>query len=343
MSLALVKGGRKDYTVVMNSEMGNKKNKEASAINAEFACAGEPCFTLGEHIALRSEEDIEALCGLIGAEDGLAAARWLLEPDNLKMILLAIPKEDFLLFRRAAEKTFINDEGVILPRHRSALIFCLMTAFSTRRGVFIVVPEEIRRLWRDLDRLGFGEYKLRRDELDLFASACAKLYGALPLEELCEIFALRSGFGGISVSEAAAMLEGLDDGQFYTIEDGLVLHPAARSELARDYISVRAGTERYLPEREKLERLGEGDYYDIFRELELYRLRIQEQIGESRAMAMVDSLYLLLAGELYGPFVRKELFDRFGVEEDRQLTEKLKRKVRQWRLYGHTAEELEKR
>ncbi|MBP5167405.1 MAG: hypothetical protein ILP09_09135, partial [Oscillospiraceae bacterium] len=321
----------------------DNRNTGASALNAEFACPTEPCFALSEHIELRSREDIEALCGVIGVRDGQEAARWLLEPENLKMILLAIPKADFLLFRRAAGETFINDEGVVLPRHRSALMFCLMTAFKTRRGIFITVPTEIKRLWSDLDRLGFGEYKLKRDELDAFAAACAKLYGALTLDELCEIFALRSEYGSITKQQALSMLEGLDDGQGYVIEDGYVLHPTARPELAGDYISVRAGIERYLPDREKLERLGEGDYYDIFRELELYRLSVEDSMGESRAMAMVDSLYMLLASELYGPFVRRDFFEWFGLEEDRQLTEKLKRKVRQWRLYGHTAEELEKK
>ncbi len=323
--------------------VNDNTNSASSALNADFACPCEPCFALDEHIALRSREDIEALCGVIGTGDGRAAARWLLEPENLKMILLAIPKADFLLFRRAAGETFINDEGVVLPRHRSALMFCLMTAFKTERGIFIVVPEELRRLWRDLDRIGFGEYKLKRDELDAFAAACAKLYGALTLEELCEIFALRSEYGSITKQQALSMLEGLDDGQGYVIEDGYVLHPTARPELAKDYISVRAGIERYLPDREKLERLGESDYYDIFRELELYRLSLQENMGESRAIAAVDSLYMLLASELYGPFVRKDFFDWFGIKEDKQLTEKLKRKVRQWRLYGHTAEELEKK
>lgn len=313
----------------------------ASEFNAEFSVNAEPCFSLSEQMSLRSREDIEALCAVLGAENREEAEKWLTQPENLKMILLAIPKDDFLLFCRAAKEPFIDDGGVMLPRHSGALMFCLMTAFKTDRGIFIVVPTEIKQLWRDLDRTDFSRYKLSRDTLDGFAVACAKLYGALPLEELCEIFGLRSDYGRITPQQAREMLDGLDDGQGYIIADGMILHPTARPELAQQYIRARSGIERYLPDREKLEQLGEGDYYEIFRELELYRLSVQDGLGESKAMAMVDSLYMLLAAELYGPFVRTEFFRRFGLKEDKQLVDSLKKKVRQWRLYGHTAEELE--
>lgn len=316
----------------------SKKNTPdiKNSYNAPFAYERPACFSLREHIALRSDEELAALQKILGTED---IEGWLTCGENLRSVLLALPSADFELFIRAAGRAFMDDDGVLLAHHTCAMMFCLFSAFLSDGGIYIVVPSELKALWHDIDRLDFTAYKRRRDTLDFFAVAAAKLYGVIPMSELCEIFELRVG-EKLSVSDAEKLLDGLSDGSAYVIEDGLLLHPAMPRARAQDYIQARAGIERYLPVRAKLEYLGQGDYYDVFHELEMLRLSAEQELGEQKAYAMADSLYMLLASELYGPFVRTDFFQSFGLPYDHELIESLKPKVRQWRLYGHTAEEL---
>jgi hypothetical protein len=311
-------------------------------LNLKYAYETQPVYSLKEQLGLKSEDDLNSLKSLAGTEDVI---KWLTSPENFKMLLTALPAADFDLFSRAAETTFLQDEQLFLPRHASLTAFSLMTPFAVKGTVYCVVPSELKNLWHDLKRLNFSDYKRKRDMIDAYAHACVKLYGALSLDEFVEIFNLESG-GKTDKKEAEGYLYELADGEYYRQEEGLLLHALLPLENAQGYIEARQGIPRYLPQHEKMLQFGEGAYYDVFHELEIFRLETEDRLraadeegAEQKAYILTDTLYMTLTCELADE-EHSELFGEFGLSEDTARIRELKNNVRLWADYGHTPNEL---
>lgn len=309
--------------------------------NRRLAREGEPVFSLAGILAQKTEKERAELVRLAGTED---LAAWLQDPENFTMLLNALPAADFALFAKAAEAPFLQEDQVFLPMHGGLIHFGLMQPYLYGDKLYLVIPTELRALWGDLKRTGFPERKRRKDLIDSYAQACVKLYGVLPLEEFFSILKQRGGEE--RTPECEELLAALADGTYYTIADKLLLHAGLEANEAGPYLAAREGLPPYLPSHEKLLRLGDGDYYDVFHELELWRLELEEGFRSAgkdspdrMAMDFADTLYAILRTEL-GDTEHKALFDAFGVVPDEPRVRQIKDKTRLWCLRGNTPEEL---
>jgi hypothetical protein len=309
--------------------------------NRRLAREGEPVFSLAGILAQKPEAERQELSRLAGTED---LASWLLDPKNLTMLLNALPAADFSLFCKAAEAPFLQEDQVFLPMHSGLIHFALMQPYLYGDKLYLVIPTEVRELWRDLKTTGFPEQKRRKDLLDSYAQACVKLYGAIPLDEFFSILKQRGGEN--RDRDAETLLFTLADGTYYTIEGDLLLHAGLDATEAAPYLEARKGLPPYLPAHDKLLRYGDGDYFDVFHDLELWRLELEDRFRESgaespeqRAMDFVDSLYAVLRTELADE-THGELFAAFDLEPEEERVRRIKDKTRLWCLYGNTPEEL---
>ncbi len=234
--------------------------------NRALADTGEPVFALAAILERRGKAARDKLKQLTGADN---LYRWMTDAKNLSMLLMALPPADFALFTRAAEAPFIKEKEVFLPMHSGLIGFCLLQPYLVGEELYLVVPTELRTLWQDLKRTDLPRRKQLHDTLDAYAQAAVKLYGALPLADFGEMLRLRTELR--LNGEAEDMLRDLADGTYYAVEEGLLLHCGLSAAEAAPYLSAREGLPRYLPVHEKLLRLGDGDYYDVFHELELWR------------------------------------------------------------------------
>ena len=314
---------------------------QLSERNRRLAREGEPVFSLSGILAQKSEAERQELIKLSGTED---LAGWLQEPKNLTMLLNALPAADFSLFCKAAEGPFLQEYQVFLPMHSGLIHFALLQPYFYEEKLYLVVPTEIRTLWRDIKASGFPEQKRRKDLIDSYAQACVKLYGVLNLDEFFSI--LKQKGGESRTKEAEDLLFMLADGTYFTVENKLLLYAGLDTAEAKPYLEARAGFPPYIPSHEKLLRLGDGDYYDVFHDLELWRLELEEffrsageESPEQRAMDFVDSLYAILRTELRDE-EHGELFAAFGLSPDEARVRRIKDKTRLWCLYGNTPEEL---
>ena len=310
-------------------------------LNRSLADTGEPVFALAAILERRGKAARDRLKQLTGAQNLYA---WLTDAANVSMLLMALPPADYSLFTKAAEAPFIKEKDVFLPLHSGLIGFCLLQPYQVKDELYLVVPTEIRSLWRELKNTDLPRRKHLRDTADAYAQAAVKLYGVLSLEDFGEMLRLRSDVR--LTKEAEAVLRELGDGTYYSVEEGLLLHRGLSPEEARPYLEAREGLPRYLPVHEKLLRLGDGDYYDVFHDLELWRLEAEEQYrsegdeeAEEKATAFADTLYAVLTMELgredHGP-----LFEQFGLPRDEERVEKIKQQARLWCLGGNTPAEL---
>ena len=309
--------------------------------NRKLACSGEPVFALRGVLALKSEGELEELRKIAHTED---VAAWLCEPETMKMLLFALPSADFELFSKAAEQPFMQEDEVVLPVHAALLHFALLQAYLVEDRLYLVVPTELRELWRDIKRTNFPRKKRLRDKVDGYAQAAVKLYGALPFALFCRMLKLRGEEA--KEQEIRETLVDLADGNYFYIEEDMLLYPGLNCEEAKQYLDSRAAFPMYLPSHEKLMRLGDGDYYDVFHELELWRLELEDEMKEAgdenaaqKAMHFADSLYAVLRTELADESHR-ELFDYFGIAPDEDRVRKMKDYTRLWCLFGNTPQEL---
>ena len=309
--------------------------------NRALADTGEPVFALAAILERRGAEARRRLKELTGADNLYA---WLTDASNLSMLLMALPAADFALFTKAAEGPFLQEKEVFLPMHTGLIGFCLLQPYLVGEELYLVVPTEIRGLWNDLKRSDFPRRKQLRDTLDAYAQAAVKLYGALFLADFGEMLRLRAELKWNE--EAEAVLRSLADGNYYGVEENLLLYRDMRPEEAQPYLAAREGLPRYLPVHEKLLRLGDGDYYDVFHELELWRLETEETFreageedAEEKATAFSDTLYAVLRMEL-GTEDHSPLFAQFGLEPDEERVAEIKQQVRLWCLGGNTPAEL---
>ena len=314
---------------------------QMSERNRRLAREGEPVFSLAGILAQKTEEERAELVRLAGTED---LAAWLQDPENLAMLLNALPAADFALFAKAAEAPFLQEDQVFLPMHGGLIHFALMQPYLYGEKLYLVIPTELRALWSDLKRTGFPEQKRRKDLIDSYAQACVKLYGGLLLEEFFSVLKQRGGEGRSRENEE--LLFSLADGTYYRIEGKLLLYAGLNAEQAAPYLAAREGLPPYLPSHEKLLRLGDGDYYDVFHELELWRLELEEEFRaagkecpDRMAMDFADTLYAILRTELEDT-EHGELFTAYDVPPDEPRVRRIKDKTRLWCLRGNTPEEL---
>ncbi len=309
--------------------------------NRRLAREGEPVFSLAGILAQKTEEERAELTRIAGTDDLEA---WLQEPDHFAMLLNALPAADFALFSKAAEAPFLQEDQVFLPMHGGLIHFALMQPYLYGGKLYLVIPTELRAVWSDLKRTGFPERKRKKDLIDSYAQACVKLYGVLPIGEFFSVLKQRGGEARTSESEELLTL--LADGTYYTVEDDLLLYSGLNKTEAAPYLVAREGLSPYLPSHEKLLRLGDGDYYDVFHELELWRLELEEEFRaagketpERMAMDFADTLYAILRTELEDT-EHSELFAAFDLVPDEPRVRRIKDKTRLWSLYGNTPEEL---
>ncbi len=309
--------------------------------NRRLAREGEPVFSLAGILAQKTEAERAELSRLAGTED---LAAWLQDPDHFTMLLDALPAADFALFSKAAEAPFLQEDQVFLPMHSGLIHFALMQPYLYGGKLYLVIPTELRALWSDIKRTGYPERKRRKDLIDSYAQACVKLYGVLPLEEFFSILKQRGGEN--RTQEAEDLLSAMADGTYYAIEDKLLLYAGLDAKEAAPYLSAREGLPLYLPAHEKLLRLGDGAYYDVFHELELWRLELEEEFRSAgkedparMAMDFADTLYAILRTELEDT-EHKALFEAFGLVPDEIRVRRIKDKTRLWCLFGNTPDEL---
>ena len=310
-------------------------------LNRRMADKGEPVFALAAVLERRGKEARDRLKQLTGASNLYA---WLTDAKNLSMVLMALPSADYALFTKAAEAPFIKEKDVFLPLHSGLIGFCLLQPYQVEEELYLVVPTEIRNLWRELKNTDLPRRKQLHDVLDAYAQAAVKLYGVLSLADFGEMLRMRSEVR--LNAEAEAMLRSLGDGTYFTVTEDQLLHRGLTPAEAAPYLEAREGLPRYLPPHEKLLRLGDGDYYDVFHELELWRLEAEEAYraegdgeAEEKATAFVDTLYTVLSMEL-GPEDHGPLFTQFGLKQDEARVEEIKKQVRLWCLGGNTPAEL---
>lgn len=315
---------------------------ELQTENRRLADSGEPVYALSEALARRAPEQQARLRELAG---GAAPEYWLTRPETLEMLLLALPAADYSLFVRAAEQPFLQAGELPLSHHIGLLELCLLQAYWVQDALYLVVPGELRALWRELKQTGLPQRKQYRDTVDAYAQAAARLYGALPLPELERL--LREQ-GGLSAADGiSALLEQLADGSLYHLEDGLLLAPGLTAAAAQPYLRAAAAYPRYQPAHEKLLYLGEGGYYDVFPALEQWRLEL-EAVFQTREEAEPAALAELCCDRLYA-ILQAELCDRshaaffapLGLAPDEERVQALKRQVRLWCLGGNTPAALE--
>ena len=309
--------------------------------NRQLADRGEPVFALTA-ILERKDAEVKARLRQLAGSDDLAA--WLTEPNNLKMLLMALPSADFALFQKAAEVPFLKEQEVFLPMHGGLIGFCLLQPYLVQEEIYLVVPTELRNLWQDIKKTDFPRRKQLRDTVDAYAQAAVKLYGAIRLSDFGEM--LRRRAETKLTQEAEGLLRELADGTYYAIEGETLLHRGLTLEEAAPYLEAQNTVPRYLPVHEKLLRLGDGDYYDVFHELELWRLEVEAQYRETgeeaaaeKATAFADTLYAVLRVDP-GEEKHDELFAAFGIEPDEARVREMRQKTRLWCLAGNTPEEL---
>ena len=207
--------------------------------NRALADADEPVFALAAILERRGKEARDRLKQLTGAQNLYA---WMTDVSNLSMLLMALPPADYDLFAKAAEAPVIKEKDVFLPMHTGLIGFCLLQPYLVEDELYLVVPTEIRTLWRDLKGTDLPRRKKLHDTLDAYAQAAVKLYGALFLADFGEMLRLRTELRWND--EAEAMLRSLADGTYYAVEGDLLLHRGLSREEAAAYLSAREGLPR---------------------------------------------------------------------------------------------------
>ena len=150
-------------------------------LNRRMADKGEPVFALAAVLERRGKEARDRLKQLTGASNLYA---WLTDAKNLSMVLMALPSADYALFTKAAEAPFIKEKDVFLPLHSGLIGFCLLLQpYQVEEELYLVVPTEIRNLWRELKNTDLPRRKQLHDVLDAYAQAAVKLYGVLSLAD----------------------------------------------------------------------------------------------------------------------------------------------------------------
>jgi hypothetical protein len=325
------------------------------------ALTQKPVYTLRDILPYKTVAELKDLARLSKvagfskmkkAELVSALCQALPKPERVKAALSCLGQKQWDFFKKAAGKKQITDNFVFLGGFLLAQEFGLLQAFLNDGNIIFVVPQEIRRVFKDMVQNGTADLIERSILIDGYACAAVNLYGIISLDELAELFNQQNAEITTADELFSVLIQNIDENSDYCFWDEYLVHSDFEEG---DFEGVAAlekaihGKARYIPPKEEFLRYAEPDYYEptpLTEKLEAFIMSSFAQ-NEMEALKITDEIVLTCMSEAPIKDVMS-VFDKHGIVfQSKGQVEKLTpllmdvwNNARIWSNKGHTPNEM---
>lgn len=272
---------------------------------------------------------------------------------HLEDFLLIVRREELELFNRLSETDSMKINLLEPWGHEYLIEMGLIFLFDTGGSLYLSMPDEVKNLYRKLDKGEFMKRYNRYSHIADYMVATSNLYGTLPIDEFIKIFNGQNG-AKLDVDELSIVYSALNSRQqpFGIVEGHIVSEYFIYDDVYEEFqahLEGKAGKHYYVPQREELLRYADLGYLEWTPQLRaLQDFILKEMCSDSELVeGLVEDIQLSCSmdaslQDLFNQFERRKIY----IQDDRQLNVlvqhlvETKNNTRLWVNCGHTPSEL---
>lgn len=282
--------------------------------------------------------------------------RELLDPNRLCELLYVLEPPVYQLFRQAAQaQEPIQIPQLPSPQCKVLAGFCYLTFTECPDGGYqVLVPQEVRALFRPFLSPEFQAQKERFDLLHHYALAAVNLYGCIHIQAFLEIFNRQNPEHTSTQELFPVLIRHISAGVSYGFWKGYLLSDAfKRNDFQEVPLLLQAAADkpRYIPPREEFLHYADWEYYEETEQIQALRRFLLQECGQSEesARAILADVHFACAIKAGIPRMLSMFRQRHVQLRPEQITElthlivDVSNHTRIWADNGHTPNELYRR
>lgn len=345
----------------MNKEMLKKKLYAAvKEVNIATASHSAPVYSHEEILECRGITELRRLGKLLKVKYyGKLSKQELIpriveainRPAVLRILLNKLKRTEWAFLIKAIAQKKISDKLFLIECYASAQQMGILQSFYHDNKLCLVVPNEIKDTFKQLEESGYVEEKYFRLNIIEFATAAINLYGVISQDNFVALYNSRNE-RQTNIDEVFSILvEEVYDNIGFCFWDEYIVEDSFEEddfEGVKELLAEQKGKPRYVPPVDEFMRYSDWDYFEftpqlkvLQRQLNLFNdnpdevLVLLEMIHDYCAEEAKPQIYLdflAAAGVIFK--------DKNEVYEMLQILVDVQNNTRLWRNNGHTPNEL---
>ena len=345
----------------MNKEMLRKKLYAAvKEVNIEDASHSVPVYSHEEILECRGITELRRLGKLLEVKYyGKLSKQELIpkvveainRPAVLRILFNKLKRTEWEFLLNAIAQKEVSDELFLIECYASAQQMGILQLFYHDNKLCLVVPNEIKATYKQLEKSGYvGEKDFRLNVIG-FAVAAINLYGVISQDDFMALYNSRNE-RQTSIDEAFSILdEQVCDSIGFCFWDEYLVEDSFEEddfEGVKGLAAEQKGKPRYFPTIEKFMQYSDWDYFEFTRPLEVLQCYLRRFNNDpDEVVVLLERIHDYCAEEAK-PQVFLDFLDASGVTfkdkneiyEMLQILMDVQNNTRLWRNNGHTPNEL---
>lgn len=334
--------------------------KEVEAMNLENALKGAPVYTLLEML---SEKNVMALreIGKRYAVKGYyklikqdlinAIYEKMQDVDRLVEVLYSLEGEEWDFFKKVVAKKHLQENNVYLDSYERLYAFGILGLYYNEGKFYFVIPEEIKKVYKKIEKTVFSEKKSYYDLLNHYAKAATHLYGVITQADLVLLFNSQNEQQTSAEELCSILLKYHRENRGYCFWNDYIVNDAFENNDFKDveyYVEAAALKPRYMLEKEELLKYANSSYFEATPQIMALIEYIDENLCQDpdETDEIVEEIHFLC----FAQAKQQEILDVFHnhnivfeLEQIQKLMEHLmevNNNTRLWLNNGHTPREI---
>ena len=310
------------------------------------------CLTRVKLLDIASQYLITGRSGLIKADLAGALALYITDPVNLTQLLILASNEEFETFQLLVNQKSLPIVQQTMRDYLYLMDIGLVFSFYHDNKLTLVMPNEIREAWYELDQNTVFNARDRLQLVKLYIEAMANLYGAIKLEKFFEILNSQNQetIDEIEFSVIYTALISRDNA--FWLHEGYIVSDYFDENNLDEFSKLLERAENkswYIPERSELLKYADDLYFDKTPQLKALKAYIVKNLCPDEILIedLIDDIQLLCSmeeplQEIINEFDRRDIIfnDTQQIKELVKLIMEVYNTSRLWANHGFTPMEM---
>ncbi len=337
-----------------NAEMERELRETLYEINRDFAQHCLPVHDLAAFLGFRTVAQLRHIARLlkIGKTARLKKADLIAVilqdyKNSLQLgdVLMTSTRDAWRRFLMAARTQSLLVERPLPVQYLNLQQLALIQLFYHDGRFWLVVPDEIKAVFKKLDTPDFITRKHRHDEILDYALAAVNLYGVIRLVDFVDLYnRLSSETIDINIAEDVLNPQANFSQDFFSWNDCLVssaFSPEDPADFEEVYLAQR-GKPRYIPTVDELYHYIDSDYYEETAQISALADFLLQYFDEDDVWEILDDVHDMIQSDLPPSAIFGHLIEcGIRVDRDAELGQIVKliadvhNNTRRWSLNGY--------
>ena len=280
-------------------------------INMENSEKQKPVYTLSEMLSTKSIARLKELCRLhmvrgfskMKKPEMITAIIEKMTDSNMLMeFLYIIEPFEWDMLKKVVKTKQITDDNLFSDNYRLLLLLGIMSMYYFDNHFHYIIPIEIKKVYKELEKTGFPEEKEYSDLLNDYAIAATNLYGFISQDDFIELFNSQNE-RKTDIDEMFGILIKfvyMDYG--YCFWDEYIVNNDFEDNDFIDvayYIHATDSKPRYIPDKQEFLKYADWDYIEETPQLNKLRVYINRNLSKDEELTedIIEEIYFLVKTE----------------------------------------------